>query len=351
VDESLAWQGVSDGSTATVLLCESAHEGEECVRAMLAWVGDSKAVRVDLTKTYPLTSVRAATRNHSPRCTEEIDSLKTMALVRSRVEAGATLEDALAEHSAPLAGVVEADAKLRLMRRVLERSRRSSELCSSGSESRRNAHIIRRSQPEEKRRATQAARKQPPWVVSTETEFSHPHYRDLQMTRSIGDWLAADLVVPQPDIMTFTVGPHDFERVVLASDGLWDVVSTADVATVCRRSANPQLAADRLLRMAKEAYQRRGVSGFRDDTTILVVDINPSNLPMREAPVTCDEVLGVDCACCTACCSLGDVLSPLLRVLGLEEKAGTKRAPVPLLPTTTQELMIAQESTSRLADT
>ena len=38
--------------------------------------------------------------------------------------------------------------------------------------------------------AAQAAGKKPPWVVSTEAEHRHPHYRDLQMTRSVGDWLA-----------------------------------------------------------------------------------------------------------------------------------------------------------------
>ena len=50
------------------------------------------------------------------------------------------------------------------------------------------------------------------------------------VTRSIGDWDAARTLIPQPDLYRFEVGASEHERVVLASDGVWDFVSAAQAA-------------------------------------------------------------------------------------------------------------------------
>eukprot|EP00966_Prymnesium_polylepis_P332438 7387936-Prymnesium_polylepis.1 len=316
MDSVIGEQGVSDGTTATVLLTERLQDsaGLPYYRACLAWVGDSRAIRVDVTRPYPLTAVEAMTRNHIPRLKDESKSLERMAAVRARTDAGFKLETALADAAAgPIAGATDPDAQLALMGRVLQRGRRCEELHPNGAESRRNALVIRRSEPEKKRRATAAAGKKPPWVVATEHEFSHPHYRDLQMTRSIGDWKASDTVLPEPELKSFSVGPQGHERLVLATDGLWDVVSASQAAAVCRRSTTPQAVADKLLQLAAGEYKQRGLPGFRDDTTIVVLDLNPSGRPMKEAALTCDD-FGLGCGgCCHifSCCSLGDVLHQL----------------------------------------
>jgi len=74
---------------------------------------------------------------------------------------------------------------------------------------------------------------------------------------------------------------------VLASDGLWDLVSF-DQAAACMRSVDdPQKAAQLLLKRAKSESARRGYSGLKDDTTILVVDINPNAQTVTETAQGC----------------------------------------------------------------
>ena len=157
-------------------------------------------------------------------------------------------------------------------------------------------------------------------MVATEREHSHLHYRDLQMTRSIGDWLAPDRVLPEPEQYSFTVGPRAHERIVLATDGLWDVVDKADAAMLCRRSRTPQMVAERLLKMARHAYKERGHADLRDDTTIVVVDLNPSGRAMTEAPLTCEDFTGINWGCCSCCdrCTLWSCLSPVFDTFGFD---------------------------------
>ena len=106
------------------------------------------------------------------------------------------------------------------------------------------------------------------------------------MTRSIGDWDASRAVIPEPETRTWETS-NVFDRVVLASDGLWDLVSF-EAAAACMRSVDdPQKAAHLLLKRAKSESARRGYSGLKDDTTILVVDINPNSLKVTETARGC----------------------------------------------------------------
>ena len=50
---------------------------------------------------------------------------------------------------------------------------------------------------------------------------------------------------------------------------------------------DPQKAAQLLLKRAKSESARRGYSGLKDDTTILVVDINPNSLKVTETAQGC----------------------------------------------------------------
>jgi len=52
--------------------------------------------------------------------------------------------------------------------------------------------------------------------------------RDLSLSRAVGDRFAKPVVTSEPEIMTFPVDEED-EYVVLASDGLWDVMSSQEV--------------------------------------------------------------------------------------------------------------------------
>ena len=110
----------------------------------------------------------------------------------------------------------------------------------------------------------------------------------LMMTRSIGDWDAARALTPHPQSLRFAVrgagaadgdgggaaAPPQRWAVVLASDGLWDHVPHDRCAAVVRAAVDPQGAADALVKLAKV-----GRATPKDDTSVIVVDLNPAALP------------------------------------------------------------------------
>lgn len=53
--------------------------------------------------------------------------------------------------------------------------------------------------------------------------------RDLSLSRAIGDRFAKPVVTSEAEIMTFPVSERDDQFVLLASDGLWDVMSSQEV--------------------------------------------------------------------------------------------------------------------------
>ena len=80
---------------------------------------------------------------------------------------------------------------------------------------------------------------------------------------------------------------------------------------------------------------RRGHAGLRDDTTVVVVDLNPSGLPMTIAPITCDDFGLGDCCCCCCCttsvaATLWRLVSPLLVAIGLDPLGERECGPLPL---------------------
>jgi len=95
------------------------------------------------------------------------------------------------------------------------------------------------------------------------------------VTRSIGDWDAARCVLPEPELATWTL-PSDlfFERVVLATDGLWDVLTDARaVQRIVFRHDDPQAVADALMEAARAASIKKFQTPHKDDTTVVVVDL------------------------------------------------------------------------------
>ena len=90
-DESLGRCGVTDGTTATVLVVQRPTGSDEGCECILGWVGDSRALCVDISAGR----LALATRNHSPKMAEEVASLQRMAAVRTLVESGVELRRAL----------------------------------------------------------------------------------------------------------------------------------------------------------------------------------------------------------------------------------------------------------------
>jgi serine/threonine protein phosphatase PrpC len=116
-------------------------------------------------------------------------------------------------------------------------------------------HRIERA--DERRRVLAAgACLEPPYVVDPETG------RGLMVTRALGDrGLRGVGVVAEPEAMAAVLAPGDVGLVV-ATDGLWDVVGSDEAAAVCRAHA-PEAAAAELVRQVAER-------GGTDNVTVVV---------------------------------------------------------------------------------
>ncbi|CAL9157435.1 unnamed protein product, partial [Musa hybrid cultivar] len=93
----------------------------------------------------------------------------------------------------------------------------------------------------------------------------------LAVSRAFGDRLLKQFVVADPEIQAWMpnlqyiiIVDHSLEFLILASDGLWDVVTNEEAVAMIQSIEDPEQAAKRLLH---EAYQR----GSADNITCVVV--------------------------------------------------------------------------------
>ncbi|XP_011010457.1 PREDICTED: probable protein phosphatase 2C 76 isoform X2 [Populus euphratica] len=96
----------------------------------------------------------------------------------------------------------------------------------------------------------------------------------LAMSRAFGNRMLKQFVVAEPDIQEQKID-QEFELLVLASDGLWDVVPNEDAVSIARTGEEPETAARKL---TEAAFTR----GRADNITCMVVrfhraKIDPSN--------------------------------------------------------------------------
>ncbi|XP_027159959.1 probable protein phosphatase 2C 5 [Coffea eugenioides] len=94
----------------------------------------------------------------------------------------------------------------------------------------------------------------------------------LCLSRSIGDTDVGEFIVPVPHVKQVKLSSAG-GRLIIASDGIWDALSSDQAAQSCRG-----LPADLAAKLVvKEALRSRGL---KDDTTCLVVDIIPYDHPV-----------------------------------------------------------------------
>ncbi|KAG8382857.1 hypothetical protein BUALT_Bualt05G0122900 [Buddleja alternifolia] len=99
----------------------------------------------------------------------------------------------------------------------------------------------------------------------------------LCLSRSIGDMDVGEFIVPIPYVKQVKLS-NAGGRLIIASDGIWDALSSEMAAKSCR--GLPAELAARLV--VKEALRTRGL---KDDTTCIVVDIiPPDNKPQPSPP-------------------------------------------------------------------
>nr|BAN20587.1 protein phosphatase type 2c [Riptortus pedestris] len=91
----------------------------------------------------------------------------------------------------------------------------------------------------------------------------------LATSRALGDYPLKDrkLVIADPDILTFELGDHRPEFIVLASDGLWDTFSNEEAVAFIRSRLNePHFGAKSI---TLQSYHR----GSLDNITVLVINL------------------------------------------------------------------------------
>ncbi|WJX93972.1 protein-serine/threonine phosphatase [Trifolium repens] len=96
----------------------------------------------------------------------------------------------------------------------------------------------------------------------------------LQVTRSIGDDDLKPAVTAEPEITESTLCEED-EFLVMASDGLWDVMSSLDVINIIKDTVKEAGMCSK--RLATEAGER----GSKDNITVIVVFLRPVSTAER----------------------------------------------------------------------
>ncbi|XP_010264732.1 PREDICTED: probable protein phosphatase 2C 15 [Nelumbo nucifera] len=94
----------------------------------------------------------------------------------------------------------------------------------------------------------------------------------LCLSRSIGDMDVGEFIVPIPYVKQVKLS-NAGGRLIIASDGIWDALSSEMAAKSCR-GLPAELAARQVV---KEALRMRGL---KDDTTCIIVDIIPPENPL-----------------------------------------------------------------------
>ena len=96
----------------------------------------------------------------------------------------------------------------------------------------------------------------------------------LTMTRSIGDRDGPSSSIPIPDMSAITIPSKQFARFILASDGLWDVMSIQEVEQEIWKFKDIHFLAEYLSNIALDKRIERKMR--IDDITVIIIDINPA---------------------------------------------------------------------------
>ncbi|CAI5495493.1 unnamed protein product [Closterium sp. Naga37s-1] len=114
----------------------------------------------------------------------------------------------------------------------------------------------------------------------------------LVTSRAVGDFLLKGFgVICEPDVTVLPVEDGD-EFVILATDGVWDVLSHEEAVSIVATSSSPATSAERLVTSAQEAWAVKYPKARRDDCTAVVLFLRTS-LPNLIPDLPC---LGSDAA-------------------------------------------------------
>ena len=333
VDKHLGANGVMSGTTASVLMVAASAKGPlvPTLNCKLAWVGDSTACVVDMTADTMEPVHR--TSDHNPSNAKETQRMEWEWQVRAELraiaaekrEAEAARDDIkdddsfrllvkgedhgelskdsfYAKSRAPtleevreavkamdLAGLDERD--LQTLVRALGREKRieAPEKRKSLSSPPGKPMLTRANSSIIKRVSENDPSVHGPTVLAGGSSHNGSKHGvvNVCVTRSIGDWDGARAMIPQPDVLTFEVQPSSHMRVIICSDGVWDMMTLEEACKITRRASTAKAAAQSIV---EKAYNR-GMAKFerlKDDTTCVFASALCLIVPARSllrAPV------------------------------------------------------------------
>jgi hypothetical protein len=97
------------------------------------------------------------------------------------------------------------------------------------------------------------------------------------MTRSIGDRYGPRSCLAVPDVTAVKIRNDEYVRIVIASDGVWDVLKNSEVRDQIFLDRSAEDAACRIVNRAHVERQNRRLR--MDDITAIVIDVNPELFP------------------------------------------------------------------------
>jgi serine/threonine protein phosphatase PrpC len=118
------------------------------------------------------------------------------------------------------------------------------------------------------------------------------HVPGLSVSRSIGDSIAATIgVIAVPEIQVRELKEGDDAFIILASDGVWEFISSEDIVQWVCEEPNPNVSCQILVEEATLRWQEEDPEGSRDDIT-LAVAFFPSHKPRprKEAEAEAEDV-------------------------------------------------------------
>ncbi|XP_010526068.1 PREDICTED: probable protein phosphatase 2C 61 isoform X2 [Tarenaya hassleriana] len=99
-------------------------------------------------------------------------------------------------------------------------------------------------------------------------------YPGLAMSRALGDFVLKNYGVIQfPEVFTHRITSDD-RFLVLASDGVWDVLSNEEVATVVVAAESEKVAANAVAKAAAEAWKMKFPAAKVDDISAVCLSLN-----------------------------------------------------------------------------
>ena len=321
MDHQLGARGCYSGTTASLLLVASNDAASLCCK--LAWVGDSTACMVNMAG--PDAEPVCATADHKPQNVQEVERCKVEWEIREQIHELRAKREASEQSNAPAdddsfrllfgKGVGESSASqffssresFYANRKAPSREEVREALQESGkdlTDDQVRTLVLalsreKRIEAPEKRRSitSQTPLKRSNTSVLNRINVQDPSdvYGPLVLaggelnqvstcvTRSIGDWDGSRAMIPEPEVLTFEVAQGEHARVILCSDGVWDVLSLKDACQCARAAPTASSAADRIV---QKAYTRsmQKFERLKDDTSCVVVDLNPSLLPFEKPP-------------------------------------------------------------------